>query len=209
MERGNRSAIRPRWSLWRSTVAGSWCPRARPHPGGWHSSRGWRGHRTGQQPVDARHLGRAGYNTPSGPSWDGAGRRCWRAYRNLSNDGTSTLFLQKDAKNTWQAQNDELADSGLADTDGKLPVSFVDWGDNLEVRDVASGQQMVRVETRLMQAVSGMSDVDPAGDATDPAEGMTGYSTVKYGTTTGTDEMWGGSGRSPGTRLDRHGGAAS
>jgi hypothetical protein len=101
------------------------------------------------------------------------------------------LFLQKKPDNTWQAENVNLGDSGLADAAGKLPVSFVDWGDNLEVRDVASGQQMVRVETRLMQAVSGVSDVDPAGDATDPAAGMTGYSMVKYGTTTGTDEMWG------------------
>lgn len=82
------------------------------------------------------------------------------------------LFLQKTV-NSWQADNVELADSGLALSDGRLPVTYLDWGDNLEAKDWST-KQMVRVETRLVQKV----------------DGMTGYVMKKvFGQ--GQTEMWG------------------
>ena len=82
------------------------------------------------------------------------------------------LFLQKTV-NAWQADNVELADSGLALSDGRLPVTYLDWGDNLEAKDWST-KQMVRVETRLLQKV----------------DGMTGYVMKKvFGQ--GQTEMWG------------------
>jgi hypothetical protein len=82
------------------------------------------------------------------------------------------LFLQKTV-NAWQADNVELADSGLAQSGGRLPVTYLDWGDNLEAKDWST-KQMVRVETRLLQKV----------------DGMTGYVMKKvFGQ--GQTEMWG------------------
>jgi hypothetical protein len=94
------------------------------------------------------------------------------------------LFLQKTA-NTWQAENaDAAALSGLAMTEaGKVDVSTVDWGDNLEAMDWRTGMQ-VRVETKLLQDVSGLTD---AADAT---TGMTGY-VMKKVSGQGQDESWG------------------
>ena len=174
MERGSRSMIRPRRSLWRNAVAGIGALALVLTPG------------VGTAAEDGGDTA-PGNNLSMPVIWaepDATLRPVLRGTELASvlegasvpsNDGTKTLFLQKDAKNTWQAQNDELAESLLADTAGKLPVSFVDWGDNLEVRDPGDGQQMIRVETRLMQTVAG----------------MTGYSMQKVGEASGTDEMWG------------------
>ena len=107
------------------------------------------------------------------------------AFENV--DG-SKVFLQR-TENTWQSENSDAADSGVALTDdGKIPVSFVDWGDNIEVRDPMH-PHMLRVETRLLQDVSGLTDADPADGA--DANGMTGYSMLKTNDITGVGEMWG------------------
>ena len=99
------------------------------------------------------------------------------------------LFLQKVEGNTWQAENVDLAKSTLADDAGNLPVSYVDWGDNLEVKDWRLNQ-MIRVEARLLQDVSGLADAKPAvGDTT--GVGMTGFSMERIGEVTGVNEMWG------------------
>lgn len=98
------------------------------------------------------------------------------------------VFLQQTA-NTWQAENTDAGDSGLPMTDaGKLPVTFVDWGDNLEVRNPQK-PHMLRVETRLLQDVSALVDSEPADDT--DATGMTAYSMVKTNDITGVGEMWG------------------
>jgi hypothetical protein len=75
--------------------------------------------------------------------------------------------VQKDAKNTWQADN--LVVPGNA-------VSIVDWGDKLEARDAGSQQQAIRVETSLYAAV--------------PADMMTRYE-MCYIEGQGPDEVWG------------------
>jgi len=106
----------------------------------------------------------------------------------VSVDG-ATVFLQQEELNEWQAENLALTESGLPVTaEGKIPVTFVDWGDNLEVKDWST-KQKIRVETRLLQNVGGLVDPDPA-DPQSP-NGMTGYSMLKYGDETGPDEMWG------------------
>ena len=103
--------------------------------------------------------------------------------------GTATIFLQQEVDNEWQAENLKLTESGLPVTDdGRLPVTFVDWGDNLEVKDWST-KQKIRVEMRLLQDVSSLVDTNPA-DPEDPS-GMTGYEMLKYGEETGPDEMWG------------------
>lgn len=99
------------------------------------------------------------------------------------------LFLQK-TENTWQSENADaaaLVAGGLTLTsEGRVPITYVDWGDNLEARD-PSGKQ-VRVETTLRQDVSGISDIAPADPAA-PA-GMTGYAMTKV-SGQGVDEVWG------------------
>ena len=71
------------------------------------------------------------------------------------------MFLQQQEGNTWQAENVTLAASGLADsTTGKLPVTYVDWGDNLS-KDPSTTQK-IRVETALLQDVSALPDATPA-----------------------------------------------
>ena len=106
-------------------------------------------------------------------------------------DSDSRAYYQQ-TENTWQAENAEAAD--LADlaltAEGKVPVSYVDWGDNLEVKDWGIGNTL-RVETRLLQDVSAYADADPA-DETTPG-GMTAYSMMKTSAddVTGPDEMWG------------------
>lgn len=102
-------------------------------------------------------------------------------------DGTK-VFEQK-TENTWQSENTDAADSGVTLTDtGKIPVSFVDWGDNIEVRDPMH-PHMLRVETRLLQDVSGLTDSEPADETV--ATGMTAYSMLKTNDVTGVGEMWG------------------
>ena len=97
-------------------------------------------------------------------------------------------FLQKQENNEWQAESTELADSGLPVTaDGRLPVTYLDWGDNLG-QDRTNQKGMVRVQTKLTQHVSGITDRDPAEGA-EPA-GMTGYLMNKVGGSQ-TTEMWG------------------
>ena len=92
------------------------------------------------------------------------------------------VYLQR-TENTWQAENAEAADAGLTLTeDGKAPVTFVDWGDNIEVRD-PQHPHMLRVETRLLQDVSGLEDADPADESV--TAGMTAYSMVKTNTFNG------------------------
>ena len=101
--------------------------------------------------------------------------------------GTPT-FLQKQENNEWQAESVELADSGLpVRADGRLPLTYLDWGDNLG-QDRTNQKGMVRVETKLTQDVSGITDTDPAEGA-EPA-GMTGYLMNKVGGSQ-TTEMWG------------------
>ena len=98
------------------------------------------------------------------------------------------LFVQK-TLNEWQSENaDASALTGLPTTDvGKLPVTFVDWGDNLEAKDWRTGMH-VRVETKMLQDVAGLTDLDPA-DANNAA-GMTGY-TMRKVSGQGQDEQWG------------------
>ena len=98
-----------------------------------------------------------------------------------TDEGTADIFLQQVEGNGWQAENLGLTESGLADaTTGKLPVTFVDWGDNLEVKDWST-KQKIRVETRLLQDVSApWRTRHPAGGGTS-GTGMTGYAMVKYG----------------------------
>jgi hypothetical protein len=99
------------------------------------------------------------------------------------------VFLQQQEGNTWQAENVSLATSGLADsTTGKLPVTYVDWGDNLS-KDPSTTQK-IRVETALLQDVTALPDATPAAGAT-ATTGMTGYLMQQVGTTSGQDEMWG------------------
>ena len=71
--------------------------------------------------------------------------------------------------------------------DGRLPLTYLDWGDNL-ARDRTNQKGMIRVETKLTQDVSGITDTDPAEGA-EPA-GMTGYLMNKVGGSQ-TTEMWG------------------
>ena len=100
------------------------------------------------------------------------------------------LFLQQVEDNEWQAENRNLSESGLPLTaENKIPVTYVDWGDNLEVKDWST-KQKIRVETRLLQDVSTLADTDVAGPDT-AGTGMTGYLMGKYGEVTGPDEMWG------------------
>ena len=89
------------------------------------------------------------------------------------------LFLQK-TLNEWQSENaDASAIPGLPITDqGKLPITYVDWGDNLEAKDWRTGMH-VRVETKMLQDVSGLTDPEPADTA--DATGMTGYTMMKVG----------------------------
>jgi hypothetical protein len=102
--------------------------------------------------------------------------------------GEDAVFLQQEEVNEWQAESAELADSGLPLTGGgRLALDLLDWGDNLEAKDWST-QQMVRVETRLLQDVSGIVDSDPA-DPDAPA-GMTGFLMRKVGGSQ-TSEMWG------------------
>lgn len=102
--------------------------------------------------------------------------------------GGDPVFLQQEETNEWQAESVELASSGLPLTaQGRLPLDFLDWGDNIEAKDWST-QQMVRVETRLLQDVSGIVDEDPV-DLADPA-GMTGFLMKKVGGSQ-TTEMWG------------------
>ena len=98
------------------------------------------------------------------------------------------LFLQK-TLNEWQSENaDASAIPGLPITDqGKLPITYVDWGDNLEAKDWRTGMH-VRVETKMLQDVSGLTDPEPADTA--DATGMTGYTMMKVGGQ-GQDEQWG------------------
>lgn len=101
------------------------------------------------------------------------------------------LFLQQIVGNTWQAENRTLTETGLKDPlTGQLPVTYVDWGDNLEVKPWST-KQKIRVETRLLQDVSTMADPDVAGP--DGAGfGMTGYLMDKLDDTpSGPGEMWG------------------
>ncbi|HUZ02548.1 MAG TPA: right-handed parallel beta-helix repeat-containing protein [Thermomicrobiaceae bacterium] len=56
--------------------------------------------------------------------------------------GDTNWYHQQDADNTWQAEN-EVATA-------PVNVSQIDWGDNLEARAWAAGQQ-VRVETTLFE----------------------------------------------------------
>lgn len=99
------------------------------------------------------------------------------------------LFLQK-TENTWQSENADataLAAEGLAlAADGRVPVTYVDWGDNLEARDPTG--MRIRVETTLRQDISGLTDTDPV-DPTSPA-GMTGFAMQKV-SGQGVDEVWG------------------
>jgi len=79
----------------------------------------------------------------------------------------TTLYLQQDANNTWQA---ETADASASPVD----VSWIDWGDNLGSKSV-SLTSPTRVETVLLQ------------DVTTP---MTGFETLLV-SGSGTTEMWG------------------
>ena len=56
--------------------------------------------------------------------------------------GDTNWYHQQDADNTWQAENTAAT--------GPVDVSQIDWGDNLEARQWAAGQQ-VRVETTLFK----------------------------------------------------------
>ncbi len=98
------------------------------------------------------------------------------------------LFVQK-TLNEWQSENADASSlTGLPTTDtGKLPITYVDWGDNLEAKDWRTGMH-VRIETKMLQDVSGLTDPEPA-DASNTA-GMTGYTMMKVGGQ-GQDEQWG------------------
>ena len=82
-----------------------------------------------------------------------------------SEDTSVMAAVQKDAGNSWQADNMLVEGSS---------VSSLDWGDNIEVKDWSIGPP-VRVETALYA---------------DLAETMTGYE-MCHVSGKGTDEVWG------------------
>ena len=90
-------------------------------------------------------------------------------------DGVS-WYWQRDSSNSWQAES-----KAWIDGQGLLPVSWIDWGDNLESQDWKATSK-VRVETVLYKDLDGIAH---------PI--MTGYEML-YLFGSGQTEMWGSTG---------------
>jgi hypothetical protein len=89
-------------------------------------------------------------------------------------------YVQKDPDNLWQA---ETTSAGAV-----LPVTYVDWGDNLESQDWRSTSK-VRVETVLFKALADFT-----------LKTMTGY-TMQWLDGSGTTEIWGTNGVTYGSSM--------
>lgn len=84
-------------------------------------------------------------------------------------------YHQRDLYNSWQAESKSWLEGA-----GALPVTYIDWGDNLESQDWKATSK-VRVETVLYKALDGVSHPT-----------MKGYEMLYlYGS--GQTEMWGSS----------------
>ena len=102
--------------------------------------------------------------TYGAPTWTGE-----TATATLPDGTTTTVWLQGDPGNTWQAQTA----SGLGSA---VNVSTVDWGDNLSSAHLSTNGQ-IRVETVLKETL-------PTGTT------MNSFEMLKVGGS-GTTEVWG------------------
>ena len=59
-------------------------------------------------------------------------------------------FIQKDLNNVWQAFNGTPEEAGVAESDGRIQIDLIDWGDNLESVDW-NLNSMVRTEVVLFK----------------------------------------------------------
>ena len=82
-------------------------------------------------------------------------------------------YYQGDPLNEWQAESRNQ----MLEQRGRLNVSRVDWGDNLEAKSWDEGS-VVRTEVVLFQDLA-------------PDDVMTGYTMLKLNDASGLDEIWG------------------